>query len=532
MQQHDSTFAARLAILAKPQVADTLKGILRGIEREALRINADGSIAQTPHPRTLGSALCHDLITTDFSEALLEFITQPHADPRQALAQLRDIHKFVLEHLGDERLWPVSMPCYIDSEDSIPLARYGTSNVGRMKTLYRTGLKNRYGSMMQAIAGVHFNFSLPRAFWQSWLPEVSSRQADQDGISEAYFALIRNYRRFCWLIPYLYGASPALCSSFLQGKETSLPFETLPGGSCYLPYATSLRMSDLGYTNKAQSGLNICYNQLDKYLGSLREAIRTPSREFARFAGKKDGEYQQLNANVLQIENELYSPIRPKQPTRRLEKPSDALAERGVSYIEVRALDVNPFSEVGICLNQFYFLDAFLVYCAIHPSASMTQEDFAETDRNLRAVVTEGRRPGLMLSKSGQSLSLQAWAQQLFADIGQVARVMDEAMGCDHYSASVTTELEKVLEPALTPSARILDHLQSSGQNTGQYALEMAQQYKQRLLLHEYSFHSKEELLRMVEQSWQRQAEEEASDSLSFDAFLQDYFALQARTCA
>ena len=277
----------------------------------------------------MGSALTHDSITTDYSESLLEFITPPESNPEKTLDQLRDIHKYVMANIGEERLWPISMPCYINSEDQIPIARYGTSNVAKMKTLYRVGLKNRYGSMMQAIAGVHFNFSLPEEFWQHWLEKAEGAKHDKDAVSAAYFGLIRNYRRFCWLIPYLFGASPALCGSFIKGKESTLPFKKLGEGTYYLPYATSLRMSDLGYTNSAQSDLAICYNQVDSYINSLRGAINTPSSEYEKFAGKVDGQYQQLNANVLQIENELYSPIRPKQPTKSLEKPTDALAERG-----------------------------------------------------------------------------------------------------------------------------------------------------------------------------------------------------------
>ncbi|WP_088331638.1 glutamate--cysteine ligase [Lacimicrobium sp. SS2-24] len=532
MQQTTTSYSERLTLLAKPEVAESLKGILHGIEREALRINADGSLAQTPHPTALGSALCHEHITTDFSEALLEFITQPHEDPRQAMAQLRDIHKFVYDNIGDERLWPLSMPCYIDDEDSIPIANFGPSNVGKMKSLYRIGLKNRYGSMMQAIAGVHYNFSLPKAFWQTWFGAQGHGDATQDKISEAYFDLIRNYRRFCWLIPYLYGASPALCGSFIRDPKIKQAMQKLGKGTYYLPYATSLRMSDLGYTNKAQSGLNICYNRVDKYIHSLREAIRTPSADFSRFSGKKEGQYQQLNANVLQIENELYSPIRPKQPTRKLEKPTDALASRGVSYIEVRALDVNPFCEVGICLNQFYFLDVLLTYCAICPSDDLSPQAFAETDANLTRVVKEGRKPGLQLQRNGQAIAMQDWGNQLFADLMPVAQILDQVHGTDVYTKAVKTEHEKLMHPELTPSARMLDHLLSTGQDNGEYALEMAVQYRERLAQHEYSFHNEQELRQMAAASLAQQKEEDSAQEQSFDDFLQGYFAYDAKSCA
>ncbi|MBL4631919.1 MAG: glutamate--cysteine ligase [Paraglaciecola sp.] len=534
MQVNQTSFAERLHILQDRAVAQTLTGIRHGVERETLRINPDGGLAQSAHQPVLGAALTHEFITTDFSESLLEFITPPEVSVQRTIEQLRDVHKFTVSNIGDERLWPMSMPCFIDTEEAIPIANYGSSNVGKMKTLYRVGLKNRYGSMMQAISGVHFNFSLPDEFWQLWLDKTSSeetdkgtdKKADKDAISAAYFALIRNYSRFCWLIPYLYGASPAICGSFIKGKETNLPFKKLGQGTYYLPYATSLRMSDLGYTNSAQSGLNICYNQIDSYIASLRAAINQPSSDFQKYAGKKEGEYQQLNANVLQIENELYSPIRPKQPTLPLEKPTDALEKRGVSYIEVRALDVNPFSAIGIEEDQFYFLDVFLLYCVIKPSALMDAQQAAETEINLSTVVNHGREPELMLSNGQQSIGLASWALQLFGDMHEVALVLDQANGTTHYSTALEREKQKILDPSLTPSAKILQRLVSQKCDNGSLGLALADQYKQQLLDCDYTFMDAQELAEHASLSIEKQRIIEQQDNISFDEFLEGYFSV------
>ena len=250
-----------------------LKGIQRGLERETLRVNADGTLATTGHPEALGSALTHKWITTDFAEALLEFITPVDGDIEHMLTFMRDLHRYTARNMGDERMWPLSMPCYIAEGQDIELAQYGTSNTGRFKTLYREGLKNRYGALMQTISGVHYNFSLPMAFWQAKCGDISGADA-KEKISAGYFRVIRNYYRFGWVIPYLFGASPAICSSFLQGKPTSLPFEKTECGMYYLPYATSLRLSDLGYTNKSQSNLGITFNDLYEYVAGLKQAIR------------------------------------------------------------------------------------------------------------------------------------------------------------------------------------------------------------------------------------------------------------------
>lgn len=515
---------ARLHLLQEEAVQQTLTGIRHGVERESLRINPDGGLAQTSHQASLGSALTHEYITTDFSESLLEFITPPEVSIDKTIGQLTDVHKFVVTNIDEERLWSMSMPCFIQSDDAIPIADYGSSNVGKMKSLYRVGLKNRYGSMMQSISGVHFNFSLPETFWQSWLASIG-QTADKDTISSAYFALIRNYRRFCWLIPYLYGASPAICGSFIKGKESSLPFNKLGKGTYYLPYATSLRMSDLGYTNSAQSGLNICYNQVDSYINSLRSAISQSSADYIQFKGKKAGEYQQLNDNVLQIENELYSPIRPKQPTQSLEKPTDALDKRGVSYIEVRALDVNPFSAIGIERNQFYFLDVFLLYCVVKPSEFFNSEQYQQTESNLSAVVTNGRDPKLKLSQDGQLVGLSDWALQLFDEMLEIALVLDSANNTDAYSQALQLEKKKILDPSLTPSARLLEVLLAQNIDNGAFGLKLADEYKQQLLGAEYQYLNAEQLIEHATQSIKKQSLIEQQDAVSFDDFLQGYFA-------
>ena len=333
----------------------SLTGIGRGIEREALRILPEGELSQRPHYHALGSALTHPSITTDYAETLLEFITPVTQSPEQAIAQLQDIQKYTLSQIEGELLWPMSMPCFVEDEDKIELAQYGDSNIGKMKTVYRQGLKNRYGSMMQVISGIHFNFSFSKDFWRTLQAIDQNQQPIDDYISARYFSVLRNYKRYCWLIPYLFGSSPSLCPSFLQGKAHQLPFKKSPSGSLYLEHATSLRMSDLGYTNSEQSSLRICYNNLDDYVAGVQEAINLPSETFAQIGVKVDGSYQQLNANVLQIENELYAPIRPKRVAHSGEKPSQALKSRGVEYIEVRALDVNPFVDTGISIEQVYF---------------------------------------------------------------------------------------------------------------------------------------------------------------------------------
>ncbi|MDT3296229.1 glutamate--cysteine ligase [Shewanella sp. SP2S2-6] len=504
-----------------------LLGMLRGIEREALRIDESGYLATDSHPEALGSALMHSRITTDYSEALLEFITPVHNNVEQLLNGLTETHAFSVRHLHGQRLWPVSMPCYVKDEKQIPVARYGSSNTGMMKTLYRKGLTYRYGALMQIISGVHFNFSVSQELWQS-LYELSDKQLSYDDfISESYFGLIRNYRRLVWVLPYLFGASPALCSSFIKDQKTDLKFEKTGHGTLYLPFATSLRMSDLGYTNKEQEELNISYNSLPEYLAGVNAAIKMPSANFANIGVKVDGEYRQLNANVLQIENEFYSPIRAKRVTRSGEKPSEALARAGVEYIEVRALDVNPFSPIGIEATQVRFLDLFLLYCLLTQSPKSEASEEARLSANLKAVVLEGRKPGLELLTADGSRSLKSWLEELFDALQPLAVLLDGE--ATDYQMALAHWRKAVEDPNLTLSGQVLQNVINKGQDHGQWVMTLAQQYYQFFVDYPLSSETIAQYQAEASSSLNKQAELEAAQrSVSFDDYLEDYFGAQS----
>ena len=499
---------------------EAMKGIGRGIERETLRVKPDGHLATSGHPKSLGSALTHKWITTDFAETLLEFITPVDRDIDHLLAFLRDIHRHVSRDLGAERMWPMSMPCLIDDSDKIELAQYGRSNIGQMKTLYRQGLKNRYGALMQVISGVHYNFSLPLSFWQAWT-DGKEGQSSTDAISEGYLRLIRNYYRFGWIIPYLFGASPAVCSSFLQGKETDLRFERTENGLLYLPYATSLRLSDLGYTNKSQSGLGITFNNLPDYVKALKAAIKTPSEEYARMGVKDEqGNWLQLNTNVLQIENELYAPIRPKRVTRSGENPSDALLRGGIEYIEVRSLDINPFSPTGVDENQVRFLDLFLIWCTLADAPEMSSEELLCTRANWNRVILEGRKPGLMLGIGCEEAQfpLAEVGKNLFKDLQRVAETLDRQQGDRHYQAACDRLAASFDDPDLTYSARFLTALKENGlAGTG---LALAEQYHAQLANEQLEILTESDFEQEAIRSNVSQQEIEESDTLSFEDFL------------
>ena len=514
-------FEQRVAALgSRPDVM--IAGGLKGVEKEALRVDADGQLARTPHPVALGSALTNRYITTDFSEALLEFVTPAYANTWETLQSLLDIHQFTYANLGDELLWVTSMPCRIPAADDIPLARYGESNVGRMKTTYRRGLGYRYGRPMQTIAGVHFNYSLPDAFWPDYASMLGEPGDSESFRSRQYMALVRNFRRMGWLLLYLFGASPALCKSF--GDQ--LDMRSMNDETWFEPFATSLRMSDLGYSNQTQSSINISLNTLDEYIRDLSAAIRTPDPAYQEIGVRVDGEYRQLNANKLQIENEYYSPIRPKRVARSGERPTAALRRGGIEYVEIRALDLNVFDPCGISQNAMRFIEAFLIYCLLEESRALDDAGLEETRNNQNLTARSGRDPELVLQRDGAGVRLTEWAGEIVDKVAVVADLIDRGEGGDSHAAAVRSLCAMLADPESTPSARVLEELRTRETGFFRFALEMALHHRDYFAALAPIDEQRAAVLKQEAiDSLQRQREIEAADEISFDEYLERYFA-------
>lgn len=512
----------RLAQLGEPANLPLLGECLHGIERECLRVDRDGQLALTPHPQALGSALTHAQITTDYSESLLEFITGTATDPAATLAELEDIHRFTYDKLDGELLWSPSMPCALPDEETIPIARYGSSNIGRLKYVYRKGLALRYGKTMQCIAGIHYNFSLPEGLWQLQQRSEGNTQSPRDYQSTRYISLIRNFRRYSWLLMYLFGASPALDKGFMRGRPHHL--QELDDSTLYLPYATSLRMSDLGYQSSAQSGLTPCYNDLASYTDSLRLAVGTPYPAYVEMGTKRGDEWLQLNTNILQIENEYYSSIRPKRVTRSGERPIQALMSRGVQYVEVRCLDINPFLPLGIDEAQARFIDAFLLYCALEDSPLLESGECSNCTSNFLKVVKEGRRPGLHLQKGKQQVELKVWASELLERILPLAELLDRSQGRGVHVEALAQQQAKVADAEMTPSAQILAILRQ-GQSFTDFALQQSLRHAEYFRAQPLSAQKQQVFEKAAHVSLAEQAELEAQPRGDFDAFVAAYQA-------
>ncbi len=500
---------------------------LIGVEKESLRVSAEGGISQLPHPPALGSALTNPYITTDYSEALLEFITPPSGHIESVLEFLRDSQSYVYQKLpSDEIIWATSMPCVVAGESSIPIAQYGSSNAGKMKSIYRVGLGNRYGRVMQVIAGVHFNYSLPDEFWpvyQSLLQD--NEQSLQDFKSEQYFAMLRNLQRYGWLIPYLFGASPAVCKSFLGGADSSL--QEFDKTTYYEPYATSLRMGDIGYQNNKENetGVKACYRNLDAYVKSLQCAIETPYEGYEAIGVKVDGEYRQLNANLLQIENEYYSTVRPKQILQGNEKPTIALRKRGVRYVELRSLDVNAFDPLGINETQLRFIEIFMLFCLLRESEQICFSEREEIDQNELDVAHRGRDPKLELKYNSSSIGLKDWALQTLDGMASVAELLDTNRPNQPYRAALQQQIAKVNDPELTPSALMLNEMRERQEGFYHFAKRMSEQHYRYFTQLELSAEREAFFDQAAADSLLKQQAIEAADTLTLDEYLQAYFA-------
>ncbi|HUG22647.1 glutamate--cysteine ligase [Piscinibacter sp.] len=493
----------RLRDLAK---AD-LRGIRRGIEKESLRAQPDGRLALTQHPPALGSALTHPHITTDFSESQLELITGVHADVDLCLEELTQIHQFVYREIGDELLWVGSMPCELPADETIPIGRYGPSNVGRAKSVYRMGLGHRYGRRMQTISGIHYNWSMP-------------------GVSnDAYFSLIRNFRRHSFLLLYLFGASPAVCSSFVAGSEHRL--QALCDDTQHLPFATSLRMGRLGYQSDAQAALCVSYNCLDSYAASLHDALMRPYPAYEALGIlNPGGEYNQLATTLLQIENEFYGTIRPKRVIRPGERPLHALRERGVEYVEVRCMDLDPFEPVGIGAGTIRFLDVFLLHCLLADSPPDTPAEIAALARNQHRTAERGREPDLRLERDGEEVTIAQWGAQILDECAPIAAALDAMHATSAHTDALTRAGVALREPGSLPSARALSAMsEAHGGSHAAFVKDCSQRTRRGLTQRAFPAEVHARFERLARESVQEQQRIDSADTLPFEAFRHQYLS-------
>lgn len=446
-----------------------LSNCLHGLEREALRFNLDFSLAETSHPKGLGSALEQKHITTDFSESQVEYSTSPHSSLNALLWELKLLCRYVRAEISPEWLWPFSMPGRLPSADKIPLAVYGSSPQGINKHIYRKGLSARYGSKMQTISGVHYNFSFEKNYWQHYY-DLTGGELSTNEISKSYLGLTRNFLRSLYIMPYLFGDSPACDISFLEENYSSnsnsnaiikKSFQSLKSSgknndTLYGEYATSLRQSEIGYNHPSQWNLEMSYNSLDEYLQTMGAALRTVNPDYSRWSV---AEGEQLSYTNLQNESEHYSSIRPKRNLIGEESPSAALRDRGIEYLELRAIDIQRNSCCGIDQQSLCFIQLLCHYCLLSPSPPISPDEKKEIQKNYLKVVWEGRRPACKISIQKKEVSLREIGLSLCDTLRPLAEKLDKNEEGGLYIKSLKHQEEKLEYVEASNSAIFLQEL-------------------------------------------------------------------------
>lgn len=433
--------------------------ILRGIERESLRVTQEGKISQSNHPKSLGSPLTSEDITTDFAEALVELVTPTFESAEELFEHLSLLHKFLYSEMEEEILWNFSMPCAFQNEKEIKIAEYGDTNSGMLKHIYRKGLRLRYGSIMQCVSGIHFNFSLSVDSW-----DTLTNTPDKSFVNEKYLGAIRNIKRNFWFLLERLGASPIAHESYLLNREHSL---TKHGSNdLFLPCATSLRMSDVGYQSSMQNALKINYNNLDEFIDAIIKGINTPVKNFEEIGLLDElGVPQQISTGILQIENELYDTVRPKRSGPSGSRPATLLKNEGIEYLELRGIDINPFIPEGIDENKIKLLDIFIMHSLISESPQVSDKEIEEIRANQKTMVENGRSENVNLEQNGVSTPLKELKKIFYNELEQVATSMDEY--CPGYSNALSAEMSE----NLLPSEKIMNEMNAQNLSFQEYGL-------------------------------------------------------------
>jgi glutamate--cysteine ligase len=282
-------------------------------------------------------------------------------------------------------------------------------------------------------------------------------------------------------------------------------------------------MSDLGHQNDAQSGLIPPYNTMMDYMRSLAQAVRKPYAPYAELGLKRGDDWWQINTNVLQIENEYYATIRPKRVIRTGERPLEALCSRGIQYIEVRCMDVDPFEPIGISLQTARFLDVYLLHCALNESRPIDLAQGEINANNFAKVVKEGRRPGLLLNGDGCDKSLPDWGSELLLAMLPVAQLLDSQCGGQSHSQALEAQRAKLSDVSLTPSAKVLQQVIANGSSYAAFGLQQSKTHTADFAARPLTQAQRQAFQVLSTESIAAQAAIESEQTGDFDAFIEDY---------
>jgi glutamate--cysteine ligase len=203
------------------------------------------------------------------------------------------------------------------------------------------------------------------------------------------------------------------------------------------------------------------------------------------------------------------------------------LRRGGIEYVEIRSLDLNVFDPVGINQNAMRFVESFLIYCLLMESPRLDDTAWDEAAANHGATAKRGRDPDLMLKRNGQPVSLKSWSREILDDVLLVAELIDAgSTGEEEYSLAVKAQAALVENADATPSARVLRELRERDCGFFDFALECARGHREYFL--SLTPLAPERLKLFDDEtrdSLKKQAEIEATDDISFEQYLQNYYA-------
>ena len=435
---------------------------IKGLEKENLRSDPEGKISNNDFPKTFGIHNFNSFVTLDYSEPHLEIVTPTFEDNQELFGFLRHLHAYVESNLGKDFLWNYSMPPRFKRK-YIKLPPHRDANITKLAHLYRLGLRNRYGDKMQSTAGIHFNIS----FSDSVIKSLSESKTD------IYLGACRNFLRVFPLVLRLIGCSPVTHKSFL--KDRNLNIDKLNDEDCYLPKSTSLRVSRLGYYSEEQDEKFITFNSLEEYLETIQNYINTPNEKFNDISLDLK---QQVNNGTIQMESELYNHIRPKGVFSRTERQYNQLKKTGIEYLEIRSIDLNPYSEIGISIEDVEFLELLSLFCSLSDSPKIDETEAMLIKENIRRASEVGQSCSLLNSFGGKKgeINIKELTNELLEDLKSFAKKIEfeselDNMFIEYFSRNespLSTRLlndlasDEILSYVLNKSKKITDKVPDS----------------------------------------------------------------------
>ncbi|MDU7106832.1 MAG: bifunctional glutamate--cysteine ligase GshA/glutathione synthetase GshB [Clostridium perfringens] len=403
-----------------------------GLEKENVRVTESGNLALTPHPKAFGDREKNAYIKTDFSESQLEMVTPVCNTLEEVYSFICNLNKVVsLEIMKNgEFLWPQSNPPILPREEEIPIAKLSN----REDELYRENLSYKYGKKKQVISGIHYNFSFKEEFIKLLYKELKVEKDFREFKDDIYLRMARNFQKYHWLLIYLTGASPVFHESYIE--EIKEEGEKLGEDSYYIKDDTSLRNSSYGYKNKKD--YYVSYNSIGEYASDIKNLV-------------KDKEIQSIK--------EYYNPIRLK--SLGSEDMLESLLNKGIDYLEVRLLDLDPLSIQGVSKETLYLVHLFMIYTLLKENKEITYKDQEEFFKNHDMVALKGRNEEAVIHENGVPVLLKDKGREILSEMDEIVEILFS--NNEEFKNVIKRALEKINNPHDIISEKLIKDIKEEG---------------------------------------------------------------------